>query len=122
LQQSSNYSLNTRFIIRQFLAGLLLIVFAFSITPRQVLHDWLANHKDTASHCSFEGVTHFSTDGFHCNCDNLVAESPFTWQHHSIEFHQAQQYAVMQGTVPPRFYPQTHFFFSLRGPPTVAFL
>jgi len=120
LQLSSIYILKAQPIIRQFLAGLLLIVFAFSITPRQVLHDWLANHEDGVTHCSLGDVTHFSTDGFHCNCDNLVAESPFTCQDGLFEFRPAQVYAPMQGAVLPCFYVQTPFFFSLRGPPAVA--
>lgn len=112
--------MNTRFTIRPFLAGILLTVFAFSITPRQVLHDWLANHKDTSHHCDYRGITHFGVNEFHCNCDNLVAESPFTSQPDLFEFHQLPVLAGRAGFIPHLFYREAPGFFSLRGPPVVS--
>lgn len=115
--------MNTRFIIRQLLAGLLLILFAFSITPRQALHDWLADHEDSGHpHCSYGDITHFGAYGFHCNCDNLVAESPFTSQADVFEFRQLPVFAGTTGFISHRFYAETPVFFSLRGPPAASSL
>ena len=115
--------MNTRYIIRQLLAGFLLILFAFSITPRQTLHDWLANHVDREHpHCSYGDVTHYGVYGFHCDTDNLVAESPFTHQVVLFEFRQPAVFAARPGFAPHHYYAATHFFFSLRGPPAVSSL
>ncbi|HSC36259.1 MAG TPA: hypothetical protein VLD19_00260 [Chitinophagaceae bacterium] len=114
--------MSARPIIRQLQAGILLILLVFSITPKQVLHDWLANHRDTSMHCCHEGIVHFSADGFHCNCDNLVAESPFTHQPEIFVFSPVSVFASHPVFVPHHFYAETHFFFSLRGPPASACL
>jgi hypothetical protein len=104
-------------IIRQLHAAVLLLLLVFSITPRQSLHDWLANHKDGVGHCSYADVIHFSKDGFHCNCDSLVAESPFTHQSLEFDFSTLRVFASRQLFALHPFHAETHFFFSLRGPP-----
>ncbi len=104
-------------LIRQFLAGVLLIIFAFSITPKKALHDWLANHTDKTTAPLPAHEASISMAGFNCDCDNLVAESPFTATSGQFNFSALQVFAPQQAFVPYRFYAVTHFFFSLRGPP-----
>jgi hypothetical protein len=109
-------------VIRQFLAGLLLTVFAFSITPKQALHDWLANHTDKTSSKLAGDKALVSTAGFNCDCDNLVAESPFTATVSQFEFTPPQVFTPRQAFHPHTFYAVTQFFFSLRGPPATRFI
>jgi len=94
-------------LIRQFLAGVLLIIFAFSITPKKALHDWLANHTDKTSTPLLGHGAVISTAGFNCDCDNLVAESPFTGSSGQFDFSTLQVFAPQQAFVPYRFYAVT---------------
>jgi hypothetical protein len=64
--------------IQHFLAAFMLAVFAFSITPKIILHHFVANHKDTPFASNFEKTAQLTKAGFNCNCDNQVVESPFT--------------------------------------------
>jgi hypothetical protein len=101
----------------------LLIVFALGITPKQALHDWLANHEDaTHPHCNYGDTTHYGSYGFHCDCDNLVAESPFTYQENIIEHNALPVFAGRPGFIAHRFYAEAPGVSSLRGPPAVSCL
>ena len=56
----------------------MLAVFAFSITPKIILHHFVANHKDTPYASNFEKTAQIHQAGFNCSCENQVVESPFT--------------------------------------------
>lgn len=65
--------------ILKLIAGFILVVFAFSITPKKVWHDLLANHKDLNTR---NLIINTKGDEVHksvinCNCDQLVVESAF---------------------------------------------
>ena len=68
--------------IRNVLAGFFLILFAFTITPKKVWHNLVADHtdgrgvtnKDTTQNPSDEQL---SRAVFNCQCDNPLTESPF---------------------------------------------
>jgi hypothetical protein len=62
-------------IIRKFSAGFLLILFAFCVTPKKVLHDLVAHHRDGALAGSMK--SQFLHAGYHCHFDDLVVDSPF---------------------------------------------
>lgn len=65
-------------LISRFLSAFLLGLFLLSITPKKVLHDIVAQHTDTSSRSvADDGAFHLQQAGFHCQLDNLVAESPF---------------------------------------------
>ncbi len=98
---------------------LLLLVFAFSITPKKTWHDLIAKHQDgkkpSYDYSAKGDQLHKSV--IHCSCDLQVAESPF------VAVHLGLQLAIPP--VPPSFYietrqnpnfQQTHFY-GLRGPP-----
>lgn len=120
MQQSIKNGLAQHPVIRRLLSGLVLVIFAFSITPKKLLHDLVANHRDKNVAASSSNITKISPDGFLCKCDNLVAESPFTETAEAIEILPATSFAVQESTVPSRFYIATHFSFSLRGPPAMV--
>jgi hypothetical protein len=75
--QSNEPGLNKISNIQIRLTWLLLALFTFSITPRQVLHDILANHTDAVETVP-KGQSAIAKKSFSCDRLNLVAESPFT--------------------------------------------
>jgi hypothetical protein len=99
------------------LAAFMLAVFAFSITPKILLHNFVANHKDTPFTSNFEKTAQFHKAGFNCSCDNLVVESPFTDDFSPVQI-------TVQTFFPSRiardinnFRNGYHFYLTLRGPP-----
>lgn len=97
----------------------MLVVFAFSITPAIVFHNWLVNHNDTFNTLAQAKGDQLGIQTFNCQCDHVVAESPFT-----------EPAGVMLADPIPAFsLPKTEpgvsctsspfFLFSLRGPPAV---
>ena len=98
----------------------MLLLFAFSITPKRLLHGLLANHKDTPLKCSTNANEQVNVAGFNCGCDDLVVESPFL-----------ENPVVTEMTVPLIFFQHDNpgiksfvsfnkFYFELRGPPSLA--
>ena len=63
-------------IIRSAFGWALLMLFTLSITPKQLLHDVLANHTDNSVETA--GNAYVAKPGYNCDRLNLVAESPFT--------------------------------------------
>ena len=105
-------------IIKQLLAGFLLLVFTFSITPKKFLHDAIANHKDRIA-VAASAEAQLSHAGFICKCDNLVAESPFTNDIIHFDFAPAPFLSEQKDTRLCHFYTSSYFFFELRGPPAI---
>lgn len=94
------------------------MVFAISITPRIVLHGWFASHKDSAGiKLSNSGGQQFTKAVFNCNCDHIVAESPFTEPGNVFELYTLQPFSTQQKIHFCSFYSVKYFFFTLRGPP-----
>jgi hypothetical protein len=63
-------------LTRRFLAAAFLLLFSFCLTPKRVLHDLLANHRD-AQTSSLLPVEQLAASGFHCQIDDLVVVAPF---------------------------------------------
>jgi hypothetical protein len=71
-------SLKQQSVIQKWVASLLLVVFAISITPKAYFHEVIARHKDVsvcthppqAAHCIHK-------QGFNCHFDDLVVTAPF---------------------------------------------
>lgn len=107
-------------ILRRFLAGFLLLLFAFSITPKKVLHDWMVSHTDGLGAAPQSELVQVSKAGFNCDCQQLVAESPFLSDSQAIDLNLSREYF----TVPRAYYCPVHtiafFSHSLRGPPAVS--
>jgi hypothetical protein len=107
-------------ILRRFLSGALLVLFALSITPKKTLHDWIVNHTDGVSHTVKSDIAQLSKDGFNCNCQNLVAESPFTAGYQSVDIAPGQSFVEHPAIQLHQVYTSTYFFFEHRGPPSLA--
>lgn len=119
LQHSSN-NLNLHHpIFRRSLAGFLLVLFAFSITPRKALHDWMVSHTDGVS-IGKSDVAQLSKAGFNCTSQNLVAESPFTAVQHALDLSFYPDYAFLSYAFLFEVDTPAVFFYSLRGPPAIG--
>ena len=73
--------------IRKFIALVMLVVFAFSITPQQSIHDLVAKHIDPTS-CSVHKdlpIEQIEKTELHCTFDFQVATTPFVDYDFSIE-------------------------------------
>jgi len=107
--------------IRQFIALVMLVVFAFSITPQKSIHDLVAKHADPAK-CSVHNdapIAQVENSSTHCSYDNLVVASPF------IDFFTAIQIGPI-APIKPVNTAFTHFiinaapsFLESRGPPAI---
>jgi len=104
--------------IQRLVAALLLLLFTFCVTPKRVLHDLLANHRDvqTSHHLPLKQI---AASGFHCHIDDLVVVAPF------LPGIQAMVVHILSSA--PRHFAQTADSFSFacisfregRGPPAL---
>ncbi len=93
----------------------MLLIFAFSITPKLILHDLVVHHKDKPIHAGEN--TQVSKTGFHCDCENQVVELPYL----TYSAHQPadipRSFQLYQTGVNCPFYSSPYLNFGLRGPP-----
>jgi hypothetical protein len=106
-------------IIKKIVAAALLVVFAFSITPTIVFHNWLANHTDTCKKSGDTNTQQIGKQTFNCHCDHIVAESPFTEPVTNFNTAPAQSFSLIKVELQVRINASQHYFYSLRGPPAV---
>ncbi len=106
-------------IIQKVISGLLIFLFALSITPKSVLHDLIANHRDTSSVSSNVKGYQVSKAGFNCHFENLVVESPFITSSPAIECSGPFSFSILQNDITENFFTQYYFFSELRGPPAL---
>jgi hypothetical protein len=108
------------YVIRNFTAGAMFLLFAISITPKQIFHDIITRHKH--SYIKFDGTINVqaSKNNFQCNWHDQPVKSPFTDQ---PAFRLVQPIIVYNSYINRysfRFYSTELFFSSLRGPPAQA--
>jgi hypothetical protein len=103
--------------IRNVLAGLMVLLFAFSITPKIMLHDLVADHKDRPYAVNDSNTKEIDASGFHCHYDNLVVESPFLADCFPIGAPQLPAHEQVFSLAANHFHFATHFYFALRAPP-----
>lgn len=96
----------------------MLIVFAFSITPTIVLHNWLANHTDTCKKAT-DSKEQVGKQTFNCHCDHIVAESPFTEPEAFNTLSPVRVFTVAITVDIVQLPSSPIIFYSLRGPPIV---
>ena len=88
------------------------------ITPKQVLHDVLTNHKHIE--CKDKTGIVVSKDRYNCDDENFVAESPFVDQSSTIELITPGTFQVHKNVFLFSYHFLHQFFFKLRGPPFFA--
>ena len=79
--------------IRQFIALVMLVVFAFSITPQQIIHDAVAKHLDPTI-CEVHKdvpLDQVENTRLHCSFDFQVATALFIYYDFSIQINAPEQ-------------------------------
>jgi hypothetical protein len=115
--QHCSKNVHNHILIKKLLGGVMLVVFGFSVTPKILLHNLVADHRDTPRTQNYTNEQQLSKTGFNCNCDNLVVESPFVNNYVPIELQLTRQFFETQIVYIDRFYSVDFFYFKLRGPP-----
>ena len=119
LQQGNKTILARSSTIRNVLAGIFLVLFAFGITPKLALHNLVAKHKDGRAKSSLPDPfsTQISKAGFNCPCDNLVTESPFVVESNASYILVEAAFINYQHCFAEEVYSSQKYCSSLRGPP-----
>ena len=97
----------------------MLLLFALSVTPKQLLHDVVTGHKHEYAKSDTENVKS-SKPGFQCNWDNELIESPFKGEAVFRLNHPNITYSPEFNDYILHYYSAIHFFSSLRGPPQLS--
>lgn len=114
--------MHSSFVIHRFLAGWLLLLFAFSITPKKFLHNLVADHRDAAAATARQtdnGASQLGKAGYHCPCEQLVVQTPFVYQPASIDYALAPVFIVYQAQHFVSIHNITPAVSFLRGPPAL---
>jgi len=98
----------------------MLLLFTISITPKKYLHDFFARHTHIVTNSSTNEQAHVTKAGYNCDCNNLVATSPF--------MDEADCIVVVCPIIYPAFFVPfsnllhgtSYSFTELRGPPAVG--
>ena len=120
LQRCNKYRLDKKTTIRQLFSMFMLLLFAFSITPKKTLHTIFGCHSNTTA----KSITHneteqLATKSFHCGCDHQDLQTPFL---HSPTFFSTIAFkygAPLISRYKTAVYRQSILSADLRGPPSV---
>lgn len=107
--------------IRQIVALLMLLVFAFSITPQKSIHDLVAKHSDP-THCNVHQdapIAQVEKSSIHCSYENLVVASPFLDFTFAHELNAPPVKNIKNTSLVALTYLLVPFSFESRGPPLV---
>jgi hypothetical protein len=97
----------------------MLMLFAFSITPTIVFHNWLARHTDTVKKSAETKGRQLGKQTFNCHCDHVVAESPFTEPNKTVITFPTEGFPLFNAELQVQYISSHCIHYSLRGPPTV---
>jgi len=88
------------------------------ITPKSLLHDSFATHKDFGVNCKEKsGAVHFHAAGVKCDCDNFVIDAPFCAIQFDITYLHEAVYSVKQSDYHSSYTSLSFALASLRAPP-----
>lgn len=110
--------LYTKTTIQRYIAVMLVVIFAISITPATYFHSALAGHKDgiTCKDPSTAGA-HFHQKQVECHFDQLVVTTPYLFHSFSINFSVALLYPEHTNLYTFSFKKLHYSHKSSRGPP-----
>ena len=119
LQQRSNFFLSYLFKIRPLLASAMLLLFAFSITPRVALHNAFSHHQHRQI---FADGAHkvVSTAGPNCSFDNVFAAAFFAVPGITEDFTLLILLPDHSSFIPGKYHHRSERGIRLRGPPSLA--
>ena len=110
---------NLRHHIVKKLAGVfVLCTFLLSITPKQVIHNLVADHIDNTTHKTNDRPQ-FNVTTYHCDCNNIVATSPFVAVAQFPVQHIHEPVFALTINRSFSLFTAEHNCITLRGPPTV---
>ncbi len=107
--------------IRQLIALAMLVVFAFSITPQQIVHDAVAKHLDPTV-CAVHKdvpVDQVESTQLHCTFDFQVATSAFSHFDFTLNLEAPAIINVQNPTYKEAKLASIFFHQSSRGPPSM---
>jgi hypothetical protein len=105
-------------VIQKFIAFVLVVIFAISVTPKLYFHDAVAHHKDAISCDQFEpGFDCVHTQPFHCHFDDLVVTAPFVIENDPFFFLSFIDYADKQNAYRTSYSQPPFSHKTSRGPP-----
>lgn len=114
-------NISRHIILKNISAVFVLCAFLLSITPKQVLHNLAAHHKDqSAKKIHDKDRVQFNEFGFNCDCNSIVATSPFTETSSRPGIHRLVHYSFYQEISSIPLSSSDHFYFTLRGPPAIV--
>jgi hypothetical protein len=87
--------------------------------PKKVLHDLIANHKDTSAKFSNDSNARLQRSGYNCHADDLVVESPFIENDLPVQIPGSPSFSLHFIDRSNDFHSVSQFFFELRGPPFI---
>lgn len=90
------------------------------MTPRLILHNLVANHKDTPYSISKDKKATLSNGGINCHCEDLVVTVPFIPQQEPLYPVQLTSSTIRNAESVSSFHCLSDFFFELRGPPSLS--
>ncbi len=64
--------------IKKVVTSIVILVFLIDVTPKQYFHYLFAYHSDQKITADHQHKSNISKSGFHCNCNDQVAESTFS--------------------------------------------
>ena len=107
---------------KQFLALAMLVVFAFSITPQQVVHDMVAKHLDPTSCAVHKDVPVDQVENakLHCTFDFQVATTPFVYFDFTIQINTPEQFETQYAFYNVASATRSTQKKSNRGPPSLV--
>jgi hypothetical protein len=107
--------------IRQILAVVMLLVFAFSITSQKTIHDLVAKHSDKVK-CDVHKnlpIEQVENSSIHCSHDNLVATSPFVEFNFTIALEQTVLNVATNTQLLNFYFYNNNYSLDSRGPPAI---
>ncbi len=106
-------------IFKNVIGVLLTCTFLLSITPKQLLHNLTANHKDSTAQRNNDR-TEFNQIDFNCECYSVVAASPFTEISTSSEIQKLIHYSHYTERIATSISSIDNYYSDLRGPPAIV--
>jgi hypothetical protein len=113
-------SLLKNLVIRKLSALFLLVLISLATTPKLLLHNIFANHKDSSFQLSKDSHARLANAVINCHTQDLVVEAPFI--NYSIDEQSSPitSFKLLYKETVPSLLFLTDFYFELRGPPVVA--
>jgi len=96
------------------------VLISLATTPKLLLHNIFANHKDSSFQLGKEGHARLENAVFNCHTQDLVVEAPFINYLIDEQSSAITSFKLLYKETVPSLLSLTEFYFELRGPPAVA--